>query len=84
MKIKLTGTDLLVGIALTLLTPVLLPAITAFVKPVAKGIIKGGLILVENTKVLIAESKEKFLDLGAETKSGFVKLVEEAKSELSS
>lgn len=61
--------SLAVGAGVVLLAPVIIPVIGGILKPVAKAVIKGGLLAYEGTKVSIAEAKETLEDLAAEAKS---------------
>ncbi len=57
------------GAGVVLLAPVVIPVIGAILKPVAKAIIKGGIMAYEGAKVSIAETKETIEDLAAEAKA---------------
>lgn len=61
--------SLAIGAGVILLAPVIIPVIGGILKPLAKAIIKGGLIAYEGAKVTIAETKETLEDLAAEAKS---------------
>lgn len=63
------GTTVLIGIGVALAAPVLLPAVGAVIRPVAKELIKGGLYLIDSMQELVAESSEQLSDLVAEAKS---------------
>jgi hypothetical protein len=63
------GTGLAVGIGVLILAPVAIPAVAAIVRPIAKATIKSGLILVEKTKELVAETKETIEDMKAEAEA---------------
>jgi hypothetical protein len=60
---------LAVGAGIVLLAPIVIPMIGAVLKPVAKAMIKGGLIAYESAKVSLAETKETIEDLAAEAKA---------------
>lgn len=60
---------LAVGAGVVLLAPVVIPVIGSILKPVAKAVIKGGLLAYEGVKMSIAETKETLEDLAAEAKS---------------
>lgn len=66
---KLTVPNILVGVAVALVVPVLLPAAGAVLRPLAKGLIKGGLTLYDTTVGLVAETGEQLSDLYAEAKA---------------
>ena len=63
------GTAVLIGVGAALVAPTLLPAAGAVLRPVAKGLIKGGLYLVDATQELIAEGSEQLSDLVAEVQA---------------
>jgi hypothetical protein len=65
------GTTVLIGVGVALAAPVLLPAAGAVVRPVAKGLIKGGLFVVDSMKELLAEGQEQLSDLVAEARSEY-------------
>ena len=72
MRILGTGVSmgsLAVGAGVVLLAPVVIPVIGAVVKPLAKAVIKGGIMAYEGAKVSIAETKETIEDLAAEAKA---------------
>jgi hypothetical protein len=62
-------TGIAVGIGVLLLAPVVLPVIGSILKPIIKGGIKTGLILVEKGRQLAAEAQETLEDLVAEAKA---------------
>ncbi len=57
------------GIAAVILLPVLVPVVAGVGKPVAKAAIKGGILLYEKGKGVIAEAGETLEDLVAEAKA---------------
>jgi len=63
------GTAVLIGVGVTLAAPELLPAVGVAVRPVAKGLIKGGLYLADSLQEIIAEGSEQLSDLVAEVKA---------------
>jgi Protein of unknown function (DUF5132) len=63
------GGAVVIGAAVVLLAPVVLPVIAGVLKPVAKGVIKGGLLAYEGAKVALAETKETIEDIAAEAKA---------------
>lgn len=71
---KLLGTSisvgsLAIGAGVVLLAPVVMPVLGAVLKPVAKAVIKGGVMAYEGAKVAVAETKETIEDIAAEAKS---------------
>ncbi len=63
------GTTVLIGVGVALAAPALLPVIGTVVRPVAKGLIKGGLYLADTLQEVVAESGEQLSDLIAEVKA---------------
>ena len=63
------GPTLAVGIGVALLAPVILPAVGAVARPLVKGLVKGGLTVVDTVKELTASSGEQLSDLYAEARS---------------
>ncbi|MDX9786521.1 MAG: DUF5132 domain-containing protein [Desulfobacterales bacterium] len=61
--------NIAIGAGVVLLAPVIIPVVGSILKPLAKAIIKGGLLAYEGVKVTIAETKETLEDLAAEAKS---------------
>ncbi|AFY48912.1 hypothetical protein Nos7524_3109 [Nostoc sp. PCC 7524] len=57
------------GIAAIVLLPVLVPAVGGFGKSLTKATIKGGIVLYEKGKGVVAEVGEKFEDIVAEAKA---------------
>ncbi len=71
---KILGTSLnfgtlAAGAGIVLLTPIVVPIVAGILKPVAKSVIKGGLIAYEKSKTATAEAMEGLEDLAAEAKS---------------
>lgn len=60
---------LIAGIGAVLLAPVLLPVIAGVGKPIAKTIIKGGIVAYEKSKGAFAELGETWEDIVAEAKA---------------
>ncbi len=63
------GPSLLVGVGLALVAPILLPAVASLVKPLAKGVLKGGLTLADKAREFAGEAGEQVSDLVAEAKA---------------
>lgn len=75
------------GIAAIVLLPVLVPVASKAVKPIAKAAIKGGIVLYEQSKGVVAEVGESLEDLIAEAKAEMAEAQEnqlEAAREMSS
>jgi hypothetical protein len=66
---NLNATGLAVGAGIVLLAPVALPVVASLLKPLAKAVIKGGLIAYEGARVSIDEARETLEDLAAEAKA---------------
>lgn len=60
---------LIAGIGAVLLAPVLLPVVAGIGKPIAKSIIKGGIVAYEKSKGAFAEIGETWEDIVAEAKA---------------
>jgi hypothetical protein len=63
------GTGFAIGLGAIILAPVLIPVVAAVAKPLVKAGIKGGLMLFEKGKEVIAETQEMIEDLTAEVKA---------------
>jgi hypothetical protein len=62
-------TGLAIGVGTAILAPVVIPMIASIAKPLAKAAIKGGVMLYEKNRELIAEATEVIEDLVAEAKA---------------
>jgi len=65
------SSTVLIGVGVALAAPILLPAAGAIVRPVAKGLIKGGLFVADSLKELVSEGQEQLSDLVAEAASEY-------------
>ncbi len=63
------GTGLAVGVGALILAPAVIPAVAAILKPIVKATIKSGLILIDKTREIAAETMEVIEDLTAEARS---------------
>ncbi len=63
------GGAVAIGAAAVLLAPVILPVLAGVLRPIAKGVIKGGILAFEGARVAVAETKETLEDLAAEARS---------------
>ena len=61
--------SLALGAGVVLLAPVAIPVLGSVLKPVAKALIKGGIMAYEGAKVSIAETRETLEDIAAEAKA---------------
>jgi hypothetical protein len=57
------------GITAIVLLPVLVPVATGIGKPIAKAMVKGGIVLYEKGKGVVAEIGERFEDIVAEARA---------------
>ncbi|ALF51657.1 hypothetical protein ACX27_00445 [Nostoc piscinale CENA21] len=60
---------IIAGIGAVLLAPVLIPVVAGIGKPIAKRIIKGGIVAYEKSKGAFAELGETWEDIVAEAKA---------------
>ena len=60
---------IIAGIGAVLLAPVVIPVVAGVGKPIAKSIIKGGLVLFEKSKGAVAELGENWEDMVAEARA---------------
>jgi hypothetical protein len=60
---------ILIGGAILVAAPIVLPVLAGSLRPVAKKAVRGCLILSGRTKELVAEAKEQMNDLVAEAKA---------------
>jgi hypothetical protein len=60
---------IIAGIGAVLLAPVLIPVVTGIGKPIAKSIIKGGIVAYEKSRGAFAELGETWEDILAEAKA---------------
>ncbi len=65
------GTTALVGLGVVVAAPLLLPAVGTLIRPVAKGLIKGSLFVVNSVQEFVAEGSEQLSDLVAEAKAEY-------------
>ena len=65
------GSTVLIGLGVAVAAPILLPAVGALVRPVAKGVVKGGLLVADSLKELAAEGSEQVSDVVAEAKAEY-------------
>lgn len=66
------------GVGISLLTPLVLTALSTFARPAARAAIKAGLVLYERGREKIAEANEVIEDLVAEARAE----LEESRAEL--
>jgi hypothetical protein len=63
------GYAVAIGAGVVLLAPVVVPVVASVMKPIAKAVIKGGMLAYENARIAIAETSETFEDIAAEARS---------------
>jgi hypothetical protein len=63
------ATSIAVGVAAVLIAPLVLPAVAAVARPLAKAVIKSGLIFYEKGRETFAELNEMFEDIVAEARA---------------
>lgn len=61
--------SLLVGAAAVVLAPVVVPAVLAGMRPLSKMVIKGGVLVYDKAREVIAETGEQLSDLVVEARS---------------
>jgi Protein of unknown function (DUF5132) len=61
--------NLLIGAAAIALAPIVVPAVLAGMRPVAKTLVKGGVMVYEKTREMVAEVGEQMGDIVAEARS---------------
>lgn len=65
------GPSVLIGAGVVLAAPLLLPATTSVVRPLAKALVKGYFAAAEKMKEVMAEVGEQVSDLVAEAKAEY-------------
>jgi hypothetical protein len=70
------------GAGVVLLAPVVVPLVAGILRPVAKNVIKGSLLVYDKTKTVVAEAKESIEDVATEAKAELQELTAEAKAEV--
>lgn len=59
----------LVGIGAALVAPAVLPALGSGIRPLAKSVLRGGILVYDKARELVAEAGEDMSDLIAEVRS---------------
>jgi uncharacterized protein DUF5132 len=67
--VKGWGPSILIGVGLALAVPIILPAIGAVARPLAKELIKGYLMFADKVKEMAAEAGEQLSDVVAEVQA---------------
>lgn len=65
-------TNLLIGTAAVIVAPIVVPAVLAGLRPVAKTAIKGGVFLYDKAGEIVTETGEQMSDLVAEARAELV------------
>jgi len=65
-------TNLLIGTAAVIVAPIVVPAVLAGIRPVAKTAIRGGVFLYDKAGEIVAEAGEQMSDLVAEARAELV------------
>lgn len=71
---------LAIGIGAAVLAPAVMPVVASIVKPLAKAAIKGGIILYEKGREIVAETGEMIEDIVAEAKAEMAESYKETAS----
>jgi len=61
--------NLLIGAAAVVLAPIVVPAVLAGMRPVAKTVVKGSVLVFDKAREMVAEVGEQMGDLVAEARS---------------
>ena len=81
-SVSLDVGTLAVGAGIVLLAPIVTPLVAGILRPAAKNVIKGSLLVYDRTKTTIAEARESVEDWTAEAKAELEALSAEAKAEI--
>jgi hypothetical protein len=63
------ASNVLIGAAAVILAPIVVPAVLAGMRPLAKAAIKGGVLVFDKTREVFAEAEEQMSDLVAEARA---------------
>lgn len=69
---EISTSNLLVGAAVVVLAPIVVPTLLAGIRPLAKTVIKGGIIVYDKVGEMTAEVGEGVSDMMAEVRSEMV------------
>ena len=61
--------NVIIAVGVAVMAPVLLPVVGCVVRPLAKGAVKGGLVVKDTVVGFVAEAGEQISDLVAEAKA---------------
>lgn len=73
-----TGKSVAIGLATAILAPLIVPILTQTARPLARSLIKAGILLYHRGRETVAEASETFDDLMAEVRA---ELAEEQRSQ---
>jgi hypothetical protein len=71
----------LLGVGVALAAPVILPAAAAGARPLAKALIKGGILVAATVREVVAEAGEQLSDLVAEVQEEGASVTTEQRTE---
>lgn len=63
------ASTVLVGLGIAMVAPSVIPAVASGLRPLAKALVRGGLVLYDAAKEGVAEAGEQFNDLVEETRA---------------
>ncbi|WHZ27642.1 MAG: hypothetical protein OJF51_002439 [Nitrospira sp.] len=63
------ASTVLVGLGIAMVAPTVIPAVASGLRPLAKALVRGGLVLYDAAKEGVAEAGEQFNDLVEETRA---------------
>jgi len=72
------------GAGIVLLAPIVTPLVAGILRPVAKNVVKGSLLVYDRTRATVLEAKESVEDWTAEAKAELEELSAEARAEITS
>ena len=61
--------SVLVGVGVALVVPIVVPALAGGMRPLAKAVVKGGMMVYDKGAEVIAEASEQLSDMLAEARS---------------
>ena len=61
--------SVLVGVGVALVAPIVVPALAGSMRPLAKAVMKGGMLVYDKGAEVIAEASEQLSDMLAEARS---------------
>jgi len=61
--------SVLVGVGVALVAPIVVPALAGSMRPLAKAVMKGGMLVYDKGAEVIAEASEQLSDMIAEARS---------------